>query len=114
DSTPGCTKEACSFRNSYEIFKDKNIQILGVSGGKMESHQKFRKKHNLPFPLLMDQEYELAKKFGVYKRGRRVSRVTFLINEEGIVEGIFGGSEGAEKVKTSQHAKQIADFWFEN
>ncbi|MHA1972703.1 MAG: peroxiredoxin [Candidatus Hodarchaeales archaeon] len=112
DSTPGCTKEACSFRDNYEVFTAKDISIFGVSGGKTESHQKFRKKHNLPFPLLMDQEYELAKLFGVYKRGRRVSRVTFLVNENGIVEGIFGGPIGIEKVKTSHHAEQIAEFWF--
>ena len=83
----------------------------GVSGGSAQSHQKFVTKYNLPFPLLMDEKYELAKKFGTYKRGKRVARVTFLINKEGIIEGIFGGDEGIDKVNTAKHAEQIIDFW---
>ena len=59
----------------------------------------------------MDEDFEIAKKFGVYKKGKRVSRITFLIDENGNIEGIFGGPSGLEKVKTNEHAKQILDFW---
>ncbi len=111
DNTPGCTKEACSIRDNYSIFLEYDIPIYGVSGGSASSHQKFVDKYNLPFPLLMDQNFEIAKKFGAYKQGNRVARITYLINEEGIIEGIFGGNEGHEDVKTSEHADQLINFW---
>lgn len=109
DNTPGCTKEACSIRDNYQVFQNNGIKVFGASGGR--SHQKFIEKYNLPFPILMDEKLELAKKFGAYKRGNRVSRITFLIDENGEIEGIFGGNEGVDKVKTSVHAQQIIDFW---
>ena len=59
----------------------------------------------------MDETLELAKKFGAYKRGNRVSRITFLIDENGVIEGIFGGTKGVDKVKTSEHSQQIINFW---
>lgn len=111
DNTPGCTKEACSIRDNYQNFLDKDILVYGVSGGSAKSHQKFVTKYSLPFPLLVDEEYRMAKMFGVYRKGWRVSRVTFLINKEGIIEGIFGGDEGIDKVNTAKHAEQIIDFW---
>ena len=118
DDTPGCTAEACSIRDSYQMFLGSDIPIFGISGGNMKSHVKFKEKYDLPFPLLMDEDYAIAKKFHVYspkkilgKELLGVQRVTFLIDEEGKVEGIFGGSEGHEKVKSSQHASQIASFW---
>ena len=110
DNTPGCTKEACSFRDNYQTFLDKGISVFGVSGGNSNSHQKFIDKYNLPFPLLMDENLDLAKKYGAYKRGNRVARVTYLVNENGIIEGIYG-QEGHEKVKSAEHASQIIDFW---
>ncbi|MFX0123401.1 MAG: peroxiredoxin [Candidatus Hodarchaeota archaeon] len=110
DNTPGCTKEACSIRDNYQTFLDQNILIYGASGGNAKSHQKFINKYNLPFPLLMDENLELAKKFEAYRRGKRVARTTYLIDEDGTIEGIFG-AEGHEKVKTSQHAEQIIQFW---
>ncbi|MFW9904430.1 MAG: peroxiredoxin [Candidatus Thorarchaeota archaeon] len=110
DNTPGCTKEACSIRDNYQTFVTKDIPIYGASGGNAQSHQKFINKYNLPFPLLMDEKLELAKKFGAYKRGNRVIRITFLMDEEGRIEGIFG-LEGHEKVKSSEHADQIIQFW---
>ena len=110
DNTPGCTKEACSIRDNYQSFLDQDILVYGASGGNAQSHQKFIDKYNLPFPLLMDEKLELAKKFGAYKRGNRVARITYLIDEEGLIEGIFG-LEGHKKVNTSQHAEQIIQFW---
>ena len=111
DNTPGCTKEACNIRDNYSRFLENNITVYGISGGKTQSHQKFRDKYNLPFPLLMDENLAIAKLFNVYKRGNRVARITFLINEKGKTEGIFGGSEGIDKVKSSSHATQIFDHW---
>lgn len=110
DNTPGCIKEACSIRDDYQSFLNNGISVFGVSGGNSASHQKFIDKFSLPFPLLMDEKFELAKKFGAYKRGNRVARISFLINEEGIIEGIFG-LKGHDKVKTAEHAQQILEFW---
>lgn len=110
DNTPGCIKEACSIRDDYQSFLNNGISVFGVSGGNSASHQKFIDKFSLPFPLLMDERFELAKKFGAYKRGNRVARISFLINEEGIIEGIFG-LKGHDKVKTAEHAQQILEFW---
>ncbi|MFX0052603.1 MAG: peroxiredoxin [Candidatus Hodarchaeota archaeon] len=111
DNTPGCTIEACSIRDNYQYFLSQNIPVFGVSGGSSQSHQKFIEKYSLPFPLLMDEKLEIAKKFNAYKKGNRVARITFLIDENGIIEGIFGGDQGIEKVKTKEHAHQIIKFW---
>ncbi|MBD3406498.1 MAG: redoxin domain-containing protein [Candidatus Lokiarchaeota archaeon] len=115
DETPGCTAEACSIRDSYTIFQDSDIPIFGVSGGDAKSHIKFKEKYNLPFPLLMDENLEIAELYGAKSRlsilGLGVKRITYLIDEEGKIEAIFGGSEGIEKVKSSQHAEQITSYW---
>ncbi len=115
DFTPGCTAEACSIRDSYQLFEGSGIPIFGISGGSAELHQRFRKKHNLPFHILMDEDLEIAKLYGVYSRlgvlGMGVRRVTFLIDEQGKIEAIFGGSEGLERVRSSEHASQIASYW---
>ena len=115
DFTPGCTAEACSIRDNYQIFQERDIPIFGVSGGTAELHQKFRKKHNLPFNFLVDEDFEIAKLYDASSRlsviGIGVKRITYLIDEEGKIEGIFGGGQGIDKVKSSQHANQILDFW---
>lgn len=115
DFTPGCTAEACSLRDSYTLFEESGIPIFGISGGSAELHQSFRKKHSLPFPILMDEDLDIAKKYDAYSRlsilGMGVKRITYLIDEEGRIEGIFGGSEGLDKIKSGKHAEQIASFW---
>ena len=118
DNTSGCKAEACSIRDSYEVFEKSDIPVLGVSGGTTKSHQSFKDKNNLPFPLLMDEEFEIAKLYGVYKTKKMygneylgIERTTFLIDEKGKIEGIFGGPEGIEKVETKTHADQIIKFW---
>jgi peroxiredoxin Q/BCP len=118
DDTPGCTAEACSIRDSYAAFKSNNAMVFGVSGGQVSSHKDFKAKYSLPFPLLMDEDYRIAKLYGVYgpkklygKDYRGIERTTFLINQQGKVEGIFGGPEGAEKVDTKEHAQQVIKFW---
>ncbi|MHA2140512.1 MAG: peroxiredoxin [Candidatus Thorarchaeota archaeon] len=118
DNTPGCKAEACSIRDSYHVFTGNDIPVFGVSGGTIKTHLSFKEKNDLPFPLLMDEEFRIAKLYGVYKPKKLygkeylgIVRTTFLINEEGNVEGIFGGPEGIEKVKTKEHAAQVIKFW---
>lgn len=108
DDTPGCTKEACSLRDSYEAFTEKDIKVLGVSNDDEESHQKFISKFNLPFDLLADTEKELVNAYGVYgeknmygKKFMGINRTTFLIDEEGKIKKIF------KKVNVSEHADEV-------
>jgi peroxiredoxin Q/BCP len=118
DNTPGCKAEACSIRDSYDVFEKSGIPVFGVSGGSEKSHKSFIDKNNLPFPLLMDEEFEIAKQYDVYQTKKMygkeylgIVRTTFLIDEKGIIEGIYGGPEGIEKVKTKEHAYQVIKFW---
>lgn len=115
DFTPGCTAEACSLRDDYHIFEGSGIPIFGVSGGNAEVHQKFRGKYKLPFNILVDEDLEIAKLYGAYSKldilGMGVKRMTFLIDIDGKIEAIFGGSEGMDKVRSSMHAEQITSYW---
>ena len=118
DNTSGCKAEACSIRDSYDVFEKSDIPVFGVSGGTVKSHKSFKEKNNLPFPLLIDEEFEIAKLYDVYQTKKMygkeylgIVRTTFLINEKGIIEGIYGGPEGIEKVKTKEHADQVIRFW---
>ncbi len=118
DDTPGCTAESCSIRDAWSTFSKARIPVYGISGGTARSHQKFKEKYELPFPLLMDEDFRIAKLFGVYKKksmyGKEyigIERTTFLIDERGNIEGIFGGPEGIEKVKTKEHASQAIQHW---
>jgi len=85
DFTPGCTKEACSFRDRYEDFQELGAEVIGISGDSEKSHQRFAKKYNLPFTLLSDQDGKLRKQFGVKKSilGLIPGRETFIFNAEG-------------------------------
>lgn len=98
DDTPGCTAEACSFRDSHEDFVDAGAVVLGVSSDSTESHVKFAEKHNLPFTLLSDGDKSLAKTYGVKKTmGLLPGRVTYVIDPEGIVRKIFSSQFNAKK-----------------
>ena len=110
DDTPGCTKEACSFRDAFSDFKKRGIEVLGVSTDSEASHQKFTAKYKLPFPLLADTDHSIADAYGVYGEkkfmGRTymgVKRMTFLIDEKGKIAKIF------EKVKVDEHAREVLD-----
>jgi peroxiredoxin Q/BCP len=85
DFTPGCTKEACSFRDKYEDFKELGAEVIGISGDSESSHKRFAKKHNLPFILLSDQNGQIRKLFGVKKNllGLIPGRETFIFDAEG-------------------------------
>ncbi|NIR86785.1 thioredoxin-dependent thiol peroxidase [Candidatus Bathyarchaeota archaeon] len=106
DGTPGCTREAVEFRNTFEEFEKEDAVILGVSKDSIQSHQKFKQKHDLPFTLLSDPEGKVLDLYGVWKKkslyGRTfmgTERTTFLIDEKGIVKKIY------RKVKVKGHAQ---------
>src|SRR4030095_4735565 len=110
DDTPGCTKEACSFRDDFAAFKKKGINVLGVSPDSEASHKKFAEKYKLPFTLLADRDHKIADAYGTYGQkkfmGRTymgILRTTFLIDEKGKIKKVF------EKVKPDEHAREVLE-----
>jgi len=108
DNTPGCTKEACAFRDSHAKFRKQGVEILGVSVDSEKSHQSFAEKYNLPFTLLADTDKKIVEAYGVWgektRYGRKymgTQRATFLIDESGHVAAVF------PKVKPEEHAEEI-------
>jgi len=108
DDTPGCTKEACSFRDSFAKFKKRGIEVLGVSTDNEKSHQKFIKKYDLPFRLLADTGREISEAYGTYGEKKFMGRtymgnhrMTFMIDEKGKIKKIFS------KVKPEEHAEEV-------
>lgn len=99
DDTPGCTKEACSFRDSYENFTDKNIKVIGISSDDVESHKNFADKYNLPFTLLADTESKVRNLFGVKSTmlGLIPGRVTYVIDKAGEIIFIYDSQFKAER-----------------
>lgn len=98
DDTPGCTKEACKFRDEYERFTDLGTMVIGISADSVESHKKFEEKYNLPFTLLADTENNVRNLFGVPKNLFLIpGRVTYIVNDKGIVKYIFNSQLSAEK-----------------
>src|SRR5574342_1058393 len=96
DDTPGCTKEACNFRDDYSAYEKAGVVILGVSPDDVESHVKFKRKFSLPFPLLVDEGHKVCDAYGVWgpkkfmgKSYEGVLRTTFLIDENGIIIKVF-------------------------
>jgi peroxiredoxin Q/BCP len=108
DDTPGCTKEACAFRDGFADFKKKGAVVLGVSPDSVKSHDKFVEKFKLPFTLLADEDRRIVQDYGVWGEksfmGRRymgVYRVTFLIGPDGVIKKIW------PKVKPEEHAAEV-------
>jgi thioredoxin-dependent peroxiredoxin len=108
DDTPGCTKEACGFRDQWSRYQEKGIIVLGVSKDSVAAHQKFTQKYTLPFPLLSDPDAAIAQAYGVWgekkfmgKTYMGVNRSTFLIDEDGKIAHIWS------KVKTETHAEDV-------
>lgn len=99
DDTPGCTKEACSFRDEFEDFTDLNAEVIGISSDNVASHKKFAEKYRLPFTLLADTKKEVQKLFGVPKGllGLIPGRVTYIVDKKGVVIYIFNSLGNAEK-----------------
>ncbi|HZR40367.1 MAG TPA: thioredoxin-dependent thiol peroxidase [Ktedonobacteraceae bacterium] len=110
DDTPGCTKEACNFRDVYHQLQRRGIVVLGVSTDSVESHKKFAEKYGLPFSLLADTDASVSKQYGVYgeknmygKTYMGVSRATFLIDKDGVVRKVW------PKVKPDEHAQEVLE-----
>lgn len=108
DDTPGCTKEACGFRDAWDRFLEKGAVVLGVSPDKTQSHSQFRTKYELPFKLLADPETRVIKAYGAWgeksmygKSYEGVLRSTFVIDKEGVIVKVF------PKVKPEGHAEEI-------
>jgi thioredoxin-dependent peroxiredoxin len=100
DNTPGCTTEACSFRDQYEDFKDLGAEVIGISSDTVKSHQKFANKHQLPFILLSDQDKKLRHLFGVRDNlfGLLPGRVTYIIDRNGVVILIFDSMNASKHI----------------
>lgn len=111
DDTPGCTAEACDFRDNHQALLDKGFIILGVSVDDEESHKKFVSKHSLPFPLLADTDHQIVNDYGVWgeknmygKKYMGVNRRTFIIDENGVIKGII------RKVDTKNASAQVLEL----
>ena len=91
DNTPGCTAQACSFRDQYEDFKDLGAEVIGISSDSVQSHEKFTRKYKLPFLLLSDNDKKLRKLFGVKTNlfGLLPGRVTYVADKNGIIQLVF-------------------------
>lgn len=110
DATPGCTSQACSLRDNYERMLAKGYAVVGVSVQDARSHQKFKEKFQLPFPLIADTDHRLVEAFGVWQEKKMAGRTymgtvrtTFIINEQGVIAEIIG----AKQIKVKEHAAQI-------
>jgi len=98
DDTPGCTKEACKFRDEFEVFSDLNARVIGISSDDVASHKAFADKYNLPFTLLADTEKKVRKLFNVptFGAGLIPGRVTYIVDKNGVVRYVFNNMKQAE------------------
>ncbi|MDA3909989.1 MAG: thioredoxin-dependent thiol peroxidase [Bacteroidales bacterium] len=110
DNTPGCTAEACDFRDNYEMWLSKGYAVVGVSADSEASHEKFAEKHELPFPLIADEDKSIIQAYGVWgeknlygKKSMGIKRTTFVIDEKGVITKVF------KQVKSKTHTDQILE-----
>ena len=101
DDTPGCTKEACTFRDDIGLFLSADVEILGVSTDSVSSHQAFAQKYRLNFPLLADEKKEVARRYGALNEKGSASRMTYLIDRNGIIRRII------PNVKVDGHSEEL-------
>ena len=111
DDTPGCTAEACDFRDNYQQLLSKDIVVLGVSVDDEASHQKFINKHSLPFPLIADTDHKIVNDYGVWveknmygKKYMGINRRTFIIDEQGLIKSVV------KKVDTKNASSQVLEL----
>lgn len=100
DDTPGCTKQACSFRDSYEAYGGKDIAVLGISHDDEKSHQAFKEKFDLPFPLIVDTDGAISQAYEVEGNGYS-QRVTFVIDGKGVIKKVY------DSINTETHATDV-------
>lgn len=111
DNTPGCTRQACAFAASYNVFEQNNIAVIGISKDSTASHQKFAAKHNLPFILLSDPELIAIQAYDVWKEKKMYGKVsmgvvrsTYIIDENGVIEKVM------PKVKPDTNAEEVLKY----
>ena len=111
DNTPGCTRQACAFAGAYSGFKERNVEVIGVSKDSEKSHAGFAAKHDLPFILLSDPELTAIQAYDVWKEKKLYGKVsmgvvrsTYVIDEDGVIEKVF------EKAKPDTNAQEILDY----
>ncbi|MCC2876388.1 thioredoxin-dependent thiol peroxidase [Lachnoclostridium pacaense] len=111
DNTPGCTRQACAFAGAYSGFKERNVEVIGVSKDSEKSHAGFAAKHDLPFILLSDSELTAIQAYDVWKEKKLYGKVsmgvvrsTYVIDEDGVIEKVF------EKAKPDTNAQEILDY----
>ena len=111
DNTPGCTKQACAFAQSYDDFRERDVVVIGISKDSVASHVKFAEKHQLPFILLSDPELEAIQAYDVWKEKKLygkvsmgVVRTTYVIDEQGVIEKVM------PKVKPDTNAAEILSY----
>lgn len=110
DDTPGCTKEACAFRDRYDEMQELSAQLFGVSADSAESHVKFKEKYSLPFPLLVDEKHAMLEKYGAWreknmygKKSMGIQRSTYLIDGDGKIVKVW------KRVRVDGHDQQVID-----
>jgi len=111
DDTPGCTAEACDFRDNYQSLQGKGFQVIGVSTDDEKSHKKFETKYSLPFPLIADADKQIVEAYGVWveknmygKKYMGTARTTFIIDADGVISKII------DKVDTKNSSQQVLDL----
>lgn len=111
DNTPGCSRQACAFAESFEEFKNLDVAVIGISKDSVSSHVKFAEKYNLPFVLLSDPEHKVIEAFGAWQEKKNYGKVsfgtvrsTFVIDENGIIEKVM------PKVKPDTNAAEILEY----
>ena len=111
DNTPGCSRQACAFAAAYEIFRARNVAVIGISKDSVASHQKFARKYNLPFVLLSDPERQAIEAYGVWQEKKLYGKVsmgvvrsTYVIDENGVIEKVM------PKVKPDTNAAEILEY----
>ncbi|HNP17754.1 MAG TPA: peroxiredoxin [Fulvivirga sp.] len=106
DFTPGCTKEACSFRDNFDVFRQANVKVIGISTDSVKKHLRFKEKHNLPFELLSDKGGKVSKLYDALLPFVKISkRVTYLLDKEHRIAGVFENLFGYDK-----HIKVMIDL----
>jgi peroxiredoxin Q/BCP len=111
DATPGCTQQACDFRDNLVRLRNANTEVLGVSDDDIASHEKFRDKHALPFPLLADMDHAVSEAYGVWQLKKQygreywgIVRTTFVIDGDGVVRKVF------PRVRVKGHVDEVGAF----
>lgn len=115
DNTPGCSKQACAFKNAYDDFKKENVKVIGISKDSQRSHKNFITKYELPFLLLSDIEKEAIEAYDVYQEKKMygktymgVVRVTYIIDEKGFIEKVY------KKASPDKNANEILEYLHSN